>query len=91
MNKGESVAAIADATGLSKKDVKEFFENLAELTLKTVRKGDVIFLPGIGKFDSKRRKAREARNPHSGKKMKVPAKTVLRFKAEKAMKQGVNK
>lgn len=91
MNKGESIAAISDATGYSKKDVKQFFEHVSEVTEHAVKKRDQLFIPGIGKLFAQDRKARIGRNPQTGEKIKIKAKTVVKIRLEKSLKDLIKK
>ena len=43
--------------------------------------------PGVGKLVVVKRKARMGRNPQTGEAIKIPAKTVLKFRIAKAMKE----
>ncbi len=52
-------------------------------------KGEKVSLVGFGSFSVKERKAREGRNPRTGKPLKIAAKTVPVFKAGKALKDAV--
>ena len=49
-----------------------------------------IQIPGFGIFEMKKRKAREARNPRTGAKVKVPAKQVVKFKPSETLKNKIN-
>ena len=46
-------------------------------------------LPGFGKLVKSERKAREGRNPATGETIQIPAKTTLKFRVGKAMKDTV--
>ena len=46
-------------------------------------------LPGFGKLVRSERKAREGRNPATGATIQIPAKTTLKFRVGKAMKDSV--
>ena len=50
-------------------------------------KGDPF--PGVGKLVKQKRKARIGRNPATGEAIKIPAKTVLKFRVAKAAKDAV--
>jgi DNA-binding protein HU-beta len=56
--------------------------------IETVRSGDAVVL-NIGKFQMKKTKARNGRNPSTGKTIKIPAKTKPVFKASKKFKEGI--
>jgi DNA-binding protein HU-beta len=52
---------------------------------KELKKGGRIGLVGFGTFSVAKRKAREGRNPQTGKAIKIPAKKVVKFKAGKEL------
>ena len=91
MNKTELVAAIADQTGLSKKDAEKALNAFTDTVKKELKKKDgKVQLVGFGTFDVTKRAAREGRNPQTGAKMKIKASKAPRFKAGKALKDAVN-
>lgn len=96
--KTQIIAAIAESTGLSKKDVASVFSELGDLlTAHMKRRGSGEFtIPdtGIKVRRTKRpaRKARMGRNPATGEPMKIaakPASTVVRVTALKALKDTI--
>lgn len=89
MTKNELIAAIADETGKSKADVSAMLTSLGGIVAKTLKAGDEVTLSGIGKLTSAKREAREARNPSTGATIKVPAKTVVKFKVTKDLADAV--
>jgi DNA-binding protein HU-beta len=89
MTKSQQVAALADATGMSKKDVNSFLEKLVELALKEVKKNGQFTLPGLGKLVKVHRKERMGRNPATGATIKIAAKTVVKFRVAKQAKEAV--
>ena len=70
---------------LTKKQSTQILEELATLAAKQARNGFVF--PGVGKLVVVKRKARMGRNPQTGEAIKIPAKTVLKFRIAKAMKE----
>ena len=72
---------------VSKKQVKGFLANLTELAYKEAKNGFPI--PGLGKIVLVKRKARIGRNPATGASIKIPAKTVLKFRIAKAAKEAI--
>ena len=74
---------------LPKKDTKEFLGVLAALAHKETKRNGEFILPGVGKLVKQRRKARMGRNPATGEALKIPAKTVLKFRIAKAAKDAV--
>ncbi len=89
MTQSEIIDQLADTSGMKKADVKNFFSTLAELANSEVKKSGEFTLPGFGKFVKTKRKAREGRNPATGATIKIPAKTTVKFRASKAMKDAV--
>ncbi len=87
MTKAQTITTLAEKTELTKKQVTEVLDELAQLAYKEAKKGFTI--PGIGKLVVVKRKARMGRNPATGESIKIPAKTVLKFRIAKAAKDAV--
>ena len=90
MNKMELVSAMADKTGLSKKDAAAALKAFTDVVAEELKKGDKIQLVGFGTFEVSERAARTGRNPQTGKEMTIPASKAPKFKAGKALKDSVN-
>ena len=84
MTKTQIMTALAECTCLKKKDVIAVVEALVGLAYKQAKVGFTI--PGLGKLVVVKRKARMGRNPATGEAIKIPAKTVLKFRIAKAAK-----
>jgi len=91
MTQSEIVNSLADSSGLKKTDVKGMFDAIAELAVSEVRKNGEFTLPGFGKLVKATCKAREGRNPATGAVINIPAKTTVKFRLGKAMKDAVGK
>lgn len=89
MTQTEIVNALAEKSGLKKTDVKGMFDSIAELAASEVQKNGEFTLPGFGKLVKATRKAREGRNPATGAVINIPAKTTVKFRLGKAMKDAV--
>ncbi len=89
MTQTEIVNDLAEKTGLKKTQAKEFFGALAAMAASEVKKNGEFTLPGFGKLVKATRKAREGRNPATGNPIKIPAKTTVKFRLGKAMKDAV--
>ena len=87
MTKSQIMTALAEKTGLTKKQVVCVVEELVCLAYKQASNGFTV--PGLGKLVKQRRKARMGRNPATGEAIKIPAKTVLKFRIAKAAKDAV--
>lgn len=84
MTKTGLIAHLAETTGITKKQAGELLTVLADTAYKQAKLG--FTLPGIGKLVVVKRKARTGRNPATGEAIKIPAKTVVKFRLAKACK-----
>ncbi len=91
MNKQELVASIAQKAELSKKDAQGALEAVLGTIEECLVKGDTISFIGFGTFSTAKRAERTARVPGTGKEVKVPATTAVKFKVGKALKEAVAK
>ena len=89
MTQSEILNHFAEKTGLKRAQVKEFFDQLAELASNEVKNNGEFALPGFGKLVLSERKAREGRNPQTGETIQIPAKTTLKFRLGKSIKDTV--
>ena len=89
MTKTQIVAALAEKTGMAKKDVASFFDTLTAMAYDEVKKNGQFVLPGFGKMVKVHRKARLGVNPATGEKINIAAKTVAKFRLAKAAKEAV--
>lgn len=87
MTKSQLLGSLAGDTGLAKKDVNNVLEKLADTAVKAVKRDGEFVLPGFGKLVKAKRKARTGVNPATGEKIKIPAKTVVKFRVAKAIKE----
>jgi nucleoid DNA-binding protein len=60
-----------------------------QLAYKTTKKTGEFVLPGFGKLVKQKRKARTGFNPKTQQKIRIPAKTVLKFRVAKVAKDTV--
>lgn len=89
MTQSEILNHFAEKTGLKRAQVKDFFDQLAELASNEVKNNGEFALPGFGKLVLSERKAREGRNPQTGETIQIPAKTTLKFRLGKSIKDTV--
>ena len=89
MTQSEVLNHFAEKTGLKRTQVKEFFDELADLASNEVKNNGEFALPGFGKLVLSERKAREGRNPQTGDTIQIPAKTTLKFRIGKGLKDTV--
>jgi len=91
MNKPELIAAVAEKTGMKKKDVEAMLDAFVEVVKETLKKGDKVALIGFGTWATRERAKRNGVNPRTGKKISIPAKVVPYFKVGKELKDAVSK
>lgn len=89
MTKSQVMQALAEQTGMAKKDVVMMMDKMVELAYKEVKTNGEFVVPGIGKLVKVNRKARQGRNPATGATIQIPAKTVVKFRVAKAAKEAV--
>ena len=86
MTKSQLLEVLAEKSGMTKKDINNFLDELAQLAYKEVKGKGEFVLPGFGKMVKIKRKARVGRNPATGEEIKIPAKTVVKFRLAKVAK-----
>jgi len=89
MTKAQLVSRIADKAGLTKSTASDVLEIIATTAVTETKKSGQFVIPGIGKLVKSQRKARMGRNPQTGAAIKIPAKTVVKFRVAKACKDSV--
>ncbi len=89
MTKAELIAAVAVGAKIRKVDAEKAINNLIHTISDTLKKKSRLALAGFGTFSVTQRKAREGRNPQTGKPIKIPATKVVKFKPGKQLKEKV--
>lgn len=91
MNKTELITAVAEKTGMSKKDSEKAVNAAFDSITEALVAGDKVQLVGFGAFEVKERGARTGRNPKTKEEIQIPASRVASFKVGKALKDAVAK
>ncbi len=89
MTKAQLVTLVADKAGLTKATAGQVLDLIAGTAVTETKKNGQFIIPGIGKTVKSQRKARMGRNPQTGAAIKIPAKTVVKFRVAKAFKDAV--
>ena len=89
MTKAQLVSLIADKAEITKATSNEILDIIAKTAVVETKKNGQFIIPGIGKLVKSNRKARMGRNPQTGAAIKIPAKTVVKFRVAKACKDAV--
>ena len=91
MNKAELIAAVAEKTGMSKKDTEAVVSTALDTIVAAMAEGEKVQLVGFGSFEVKKRAARTGLNPRTKQTIAIPASKAPVFKAGKALKDTVSK
>lgn len=91
MNKTELIAAVAERTGLTKKDAEKAVNATVEVVTAQLVQGEKVQLAGFGSFEVKTREARVGRNPRTNEAIEIPASKTPAFKASKNLREAVGK
>lgn len=87
MTKKEIVKQISEKLSVPQLTIKEIVQLTFDSIIDTLIQHGRIELRNFGVFEVKKRKGRDARNPRSGEKVKVPPKVVVTFKPGKEMEE----
>jgi len=82
-------AALSEAHDIPKKQAAAVLEDLVTMITKHLKKGDKIRIGGLGVLQVRKRPARMGRNPATGEAIKIPAKTVVKARIAKQLKDTV--
>ena len=91
MTKNELISAVAEATGVSKKDTAAVIGAAFDKIAAAMVNGDKVQLIGFGTFETRDRAERIGKNPQTGEEVTIAACKVPAFKPGKALKEAVNK
>src|SRR5262249_30439204 len=89
MGKSELFSHFADRFEVKRTQAREFFDELTQLSEKKLKRAGEFVLPGMVKLVVQKRKARMGRNPATGEAIKIPAKTVVKARIAKQLKDAV--
>lgn len=89
MGKSELFSHFAERFEVKRTQSREFFDELTALAEKELKRSGEFVLPGMVKLVVQKRKARMGRNPATGEAIKIPAKTVVKARIAKQLKDAV--
>ncbi len=89
MGKSELFSHFPERFEIKRTQAREFFDALSELAEKELKRSGEFVLPGVVKLVVQKRKARMGRNPATGEAIKIPAKTVVKARIMKQLKDTV--
>lgn len=88
--KQELIQDIAERTGETKRCIGAILDALGDSVASSLRKGNELTLPGIGKLKPNYRPARDGRNPLTGETVPIQASVAVKFKVLKVLKDALN-
>ena len=89
MTQSQVINHFVNLTGLKSAQVREMFAELSSLAADQVKSNGEFVVPGFGRLLMTERRARRGRNPATGESISIPAKTTLKFRVAKIMKDSV--
>ena len=89
MNKAELITAVAEKSGLTRKDAEKSLNAVIDSITDALKNGEKVQLMGFGTFEVKQRAARKGHNPMTKEEIHIPASKAPVFKAGKQLKESV--
>ncbi|OQB25484.1 MAG: DNA-binding protein HU [Firmicutes bacterium ADurb.Bin182] len=90
MNKSELISAVAEKSGVSKKDAEKTVNATLSAITEALKAGDKVSLVSFGTFEVRERPAHKGHNPMTGAEIMIPASKAPAFKAGKGLKDALN-
>ena len=84
------IDAVANACELTKDKAKDAVDAVIHQITSSMKTGTDVRIPDFGTFKVAKRKAREGRNPATGKTIQIPASNVPKFTPAKKLKETLN-
>ena len=91
MTKVELVNAVAEKSGMTKKDSEKAVSAMLEGITGALANGDSVSIVGFGTFEVKSRAARQGINPRTKEPLQIAASSLPTFRAGKSLKESVSK
>jgi len=88
--KADIIDRVSDKANITKAMAARTFEAIVETVTESLRTGESVSLTGLGTFSTKKRGARDARNPRTGDAVKVDASVAARFAVSSTLKKALN-
>jgi DNA-binding protein HU-beta len=88
--KAELVSAMADKADITQVVAADALDAFVSVITSTLRAGEAVALPGLGKFSVSDRAARQGRNPSTGARIEIAASKAVKFSAAANLKRVLN-
>lgn len=90
VNKSDLINAVANDTGLEKRDAAKAVDSVFAMIADALKSGDEVRLVGFGTFSVAERAASQGRNPRTGDTINISASRTPKFRAGKQLKDTLN-
>lgn len=80
------IAKITEASGASTKEASEYVAEILSIFKDFLEKDGEVLVSGFGKFVTLKKGARNGRNPRTNEPVRIPSRTVLKFRAADKLK-----
>jgi integration host factor subunit beta len=90
MTKADLIDEVSSALKLTTKESDVIVQSIFGRMVKALRRGEKIEIRGFGSFHTRQRRPRTGRNPKTGQRVAVPAKTIPYFKPSKEVRALIN-
>ena len=87
MTKADIVRTLADEVGLTRREAAQTLAIVLDGVIDAIGEGEKVELRGFGSFRTRKRQARQGRNPRTGARVSVPSKVVPYFKPGKQLRE----
>src|SRR5437762_13386993 len=90
MTKADLIEEVSRVVEMTRKESEVIVEAIFDSIVRSLRTNEKIEIRGFGSFRTRQRQPRIGRNPKTGAKVDVPAKTIPYFKPSKELKDLIN-
>ncbi|ACL58149.1 HU family DNA-binding protein [Methylobacterium nodulans] len=90
MNKPDLLKAIAAKAGVSEAIGSKVLAAFGDIATQSLKSGDDVPLPGLGKLVTVRQEARKGHNPRTGQPLQIPARLVPKLRASTTLHDALN-
>ena len=91
MNRSEMIAILAEKVGSSRKDIERILDEMNNVTVEALAKGDKVAFSGFGSFEVRTRAAHTGRDPRTGAQIDVAETRTVAFRPGKVLKAAITK
>jgi DNA-binding protein HU-beta len=89
LSKKELIEIVAENVSMKHSTVEEVITDAFNVISVNLKAGEVVDITKFGKFSTVQREGRTGRNPATGEQVQIPAKSAVKFKPAKALKDAV--